>query len=219
MMRNELLIGTLMNETINFRSIPDERVGKYGAKSASQLRFQIRATAKTRATYELRAERTVGAILWNEGITLAQVLDGPHVDMWLRRSVGDHERLRWVANVRCREKLNGSCGSTSARRGPINGGPLRQFNVGPGSASSGHLAPEQPRRSKSWSASNTGRSQCHHRLDECSAYGWFHVAVIAPLHPDTDVVAFWTLDVRPLYRERLAAEPECGGRAINYRAS
>ena len=87
MMRNELLIGTLMNETINFRNIPDERVGKYGAKSASQPRFQIRATAKTRATGELRAERTVGAILWNEGITLAQVLDGPHVDMWLRQSL------------------------------------------------------------------------------------------------------------------------------------
>jgi hypothetical protein len=59
MMPKELLIGILMNETINFRNIPDERVGRYGAKSASQLRFQIRATAKTRATDELRAE-----VLW-----------------------------------------------------------------------------------------------------------------------------------------------------------
>lgn len=133
MMRKELLIGTLKNETINFRKIPDERVGKYGAKSASQLRFQIRATAKTRATDELRAERTVGAILWNEGITLAQELDGPHVESSYVDRAGDHERLRWVANVRCREKLNGGCGSTSVLRAPINGGALGWFNVGPDS--------------------------------------------------------------------------------------
>ena len=29
---------------------------------------------------------------------------------------GDHERLRWVANVRCREKLNGGCGSARSIR-------------------------------------------------------------------------------------------------------
>lgn len=35
-------------------------------------------------------------------------------------------------------------GSSSARHGPINGGPLRQFNVGPGSAIKRHsgIAPD-----------------------------------------------------------------------------
>jgi hypothetical protein len=54
MMPKNPSIGTLMNEIFNFGSIPDERVEKYGAKSASQPRFQIRATVKTRAIDELR---------------------------------------------------------------------------------------------------------------------------------------------------------------------
>jgi hypothetical protein len=40
--------------------------------------------------------------------------------------------------------LSGGFGSTSARRGPINDGPLRQFSVGPGSAKNGNATLRRP---------------------------------------------------------------------------
>jgi hypothetical protein len=55
-----------------------------------------------------------------------------------RRATGRQGRPRMAGlchgTADCRSATNGSDGSTSARRGPIDGGPLRQFNVGPGSA-------------------------------------------------------------------------------------
>jgi hypothetical protein len=45
------------------------------------------------------------------------------------------------------EPWNDGSGSTSARRGPINGDPLRQFNVGPGSAIFSRWSPSSLRRS------------------------------------------------------------------------
>src|SRR5471030_3214491 len=56
--------------------------------------------------------------------------------------------------------LGDRLGSTSARRGPIDGGPLRQFNVGPGTASCRH----SPAPSWGHSSVDSARVNGHSRV-------------------------------------------------------